>query len=107
MLVVDRPGYYVDFVSRPLFQAFMREGLGYHYFHLPHVDLTRLSYLPRAMSLKNKMLKQNRLKFLRWRWVNRRRFNIYGSEVKYKSKMEKEAIYYDKFITRRSEQYFG
>lgn len=86
-MVVDRPGYYIDFVSRPLFQALMRENLVYHNFYLPHVDLINLTYLPTLTQMKNIFFKENILAFLKWRVKNRSRFSIYGPEMKYKAKL--------------------
>lgn len=102
-MVIDRPGIYIDFIARPLFQAFQKENLAYHYFYLPNVDLTRLTYLPKLMNIKNKMLKENLLSFIRWRLKNKGRFTIYGPEIKYKAKFEAEALKFDKFVTLRKE----
>ena len=78
-MVVDRIGYYIDFIKRPIFQAMMREGLFYHNFYLPHCDTSRLSYFPGLLNIKNRLLKQYWKQFLLWRLKNRRRFNIYGN----------------------------
>lgn len=107
LMIIDRPGIYIDFVTRPLFQAMQRENLAYHYFYLPYVDLTRLSYLPSLMNIKSKILRANLIDFMRWRLKNRSRFTIYGPEVKYKEKFEKEAINFNKFVTLRTDYQLG
>ncbi len=57
LVVLDRPGYYVDFVTRPLFQALCREGLMYHNYYLPHVDLSKKVSMKKLIDIKNHLLK--------------------------------------------------
>jgi len=107
LVVVDRPGLYIDFISRPLFQALQRVGITYHHYYLPHVDMSRLSEFPGLMKIKNHLMKDNWISFWKWRFANRDRFTLFGSEVKYKSKFEDEYIKFDRHLTFRDEFHLG
>ena len=77
IMVLDRPGVYIDFVTRPLFQALLRSNLVYMHYYLPYVDVANLPHVIHLRSNKLKLIRQNRLGFLWWRWRNRKRFNIF------------------------------
>lgn len=63
-------------MTRPLFQALQREGLAYHSFYLPHLDLCQLVYFHKLVEIKNRLLKGNMRKFIMWRWRNRHRYSM-------------------------------
>ena len=57
MMVLDRPGYYIDFCVRPLFQSLLRENLVYLHYYLPYVDITDLTNFLALTAIKNTLIK--------------------------------------------------
>ena len=57
MMVLDRPGYYIDFCVRPLFQSLLRENLVYLHYYLPYVDITDLTNVLALTAIKNTLIK--------------------------------------------------
>jgi len=88
-MVIDRPNYYVDFVSRPIFTLMIKENLLFHHYYLEYLDVTNLTHLDTLISIKNSLLSGQFINFLRWRIHNYNRFTIYGPESKLKYKFEK------------------
>jgi hypothetical protein len=69
--------------------------------------MSRLSEFPGLMNIKNQLLKDHGLTFLKWRFANRDRFSLFGHEFKYKGKYEAEAIKYNRHITHRADFHLG
>lgn len=112
LMVTDRPGYYIDFLTRPLFQALQRSNLLYLHYYLPYLDVANLPDAATLHSAKLDLIRSNRLGFLLWRWRNRKRWGITKKDIKFRARLEKERYDLERFFNRRveahlAETYYG
>jgi hypothetical protein len=103
LLLVDRPGYYIDFYTRPIFKQMLKENVLYEHYYLPYIDITELTNSSKLNEIKNDLLGGHFWSFAKWRWRNKGRFNINGREVMFQRWIEKQSYHFDDFRKRRTD----